>query len=788
MILSTLRTRWTSLLGTVVAVALGAALISGAAELLAGVGARDGIAQPLIHYPAAPIVVQGARSPDSSVSAPPPAGAAARLARVPGVAAAIPDVVFPDGRGWASARLAGARLVSGRTPASGEVVVGRERGVAVDGTVPVRGRPLRVSGLLDRPGLYVSDRDAASWGTVRAVGVLVAPNTSVDAVSAAISRALPGVVVRTGESRRLAEPSPEGQQLEDATALLGISAGLAGFVAIFVVASTFAFAVSQRRREFALMRLVGAQPRQVRRMVYAEAFVVGGFSAALGSVLGIPLSWLYAVLLDRAGLVPSSFSPVARFWPLTIGFGVGLVVALLGSWTAARRAGRVPAVEALRDAAVERRPMTVGRWFFGLLFLAGAVALIVASSQVGSEGAVAMTVFVGELFVVAFALLAPALIPPVIRLVSWPLARLRGAEPMLVRQGALTAVRRVASTAAPVLVTVGVAGSMIGAIATVADTTDADLRDRLIADVIVLPGSGTTDGAPEAIAAAVPGAVVSAPLATTIWEASPSEDSTHEITGDALGVDPATLRRTLDVAVVSGSLDDLRPGTMTVSDISDLHVGDTTPVLFADGTTQRLRVVAVVASLQSTSVLLPIATVRAHDPTATAPSVYVHGAPAVAVRAAVAPLGARAVDRRTYADSVRAQTDEGNQLALVALLGVALLYTGLAIVNTLLMATFDRRRELALLRLSGATPRQGLRVVVGEAALVVLVGTGLAVAATVLSLIGLAQALGRMVASAGPSIPWLPIGVAAAVCLVLAVVATALPARALLARPAVGAE
>ncbi|SPL93876.1 putative ABC transporter integral membrane protein [[Actinomadura] parvosata subsp. kistnae] len=44
--------------------------------------------------------------------------------------------------------------------------------------------------------------------------------------------------------------------------LLGVSAGVAGFVTIFVVASTFAFAVIQRTRELALLRLVG--PRRGR--------------------------------------------------------------------------------------------------------------------------------------------------------------------------------------------------------------------------------------------------------------------------------------------------------------------------------------------------------------------------------------------------------------------------------------------------------------------------------------------------------------------------------------------
>ena len=59
-----------------------------------------------------------------------------------------------------------------------------------------------------------------------------------------------------------------------AVSLLGVTSGLAGFVAIFVVAGTFAYAVAARRRELGLLRTVGATPRQARRLVLGEALTV----------------------------------------------------------------------------------------------------------------------------------------------------------------------------------------------------------------------------------------------------------------------------------------------------------------------------------------------------------------------------------------------------------------------------------------------------------------------------------------------------------------------------------
>ncbi|MEU8612200.1 ABC transporter permease, partial [Actinoplanes sp. NPDC048791] len=93
----------------------------------------------------------------------------------------------------------------------------------------------------------------------------------------ALIGAAPGIRVLTGDERRRADPDPDrdAEALMTVNALLGTAGGITTFVSVFVVASTFAFAVAQRRRELGLLRTAGATPGQVRRMVLAEAAVVG---------------------------------------------------------------------------------------------------------------------------------------------------------------------------------------------------------------------------------------------------------------------------------------------------------------------------------------------------------------------------------------------------------------------------------------------------------------------------------------------------------------------------------
>jgi putative ABC transport system permease protein len=108
-------------------------------------------------------------------------------------------------------------------------------------------------------------------------------------------------------------------------------------------------------------------------------------------------------------------------WPLLAAFGAGLLVALSGAVVAARRARKVRPIEALREASLEKRVMTAGRWVFGLLFLGGAVAMILAVPTQGAE-AIALVLLEAQLAITAVALVA-ALVPAAVALRT-PAARM----------------------------------------------------------------------------------------------------------------------------------------------------------------------------------------------------------------------------------------------------------------------------------------------------------------------------------------------------------------------------
>lgn len=145
----------------------------------------------------------------------------------------------------------------------------------------------------------------------------------VDADAAAVREAVrgfEGVQVLTGDARRYADADPDrdSEALTAMNAMFGTAGGVTGFVSVVVVASTFTFAVAQRRRKFGLLRTAGATQGQIRRMIIHEALVVGVLASAAGCALGAygPRSWPSgrSTSVSRPAGSPSATTPGPTTW------------------------------------------------------------------------------------------------------------------------------------------------------------------------------------------------------------------------------------------------------------------------------------------------------------------------------------------------------------------------------------------------------------------------------------------------------------------------------------------
>ncbi|MFC7648718.1 ABC transporter permease [Streptosporangium lutulentum] len=135
-------------------------------------------------------------------------------------------------------------------------------------------------------------------------------------------------------------------------------------------------------------------------------------------------------------------------------------------------------------------------------------------------------------------------------------------------------------------------------------------------------------------------------------------------------------------------------------------------------------------------------------------------------------------DRATV---VAEREQAGAEINYVAM-GLIIAFTAIAVVNTLAMATSDRAREFALLRLVGTTRRQVLRMLRLETLSVVAVSVLLGTAAALVTISAFSVG---MTGSALPYVPPLTYALIVAGAVILAWAATGVPARfALRGRPA----
>jgi putative ABC transport system permease protein len=118
-------------------------------------------------------------------------------------------------------------------------------------------------------------------------------------------------------------------------------------VAMLGAANSLLALVLDRRREFGLLRYLGASTAQIRGIVLAEAGLLGLFSAALGIALGFALSLLLIFVVNK-----QSFGWTIQFHPpgglLTVALALVWCVTMLAALYPARVAARLNPVDVIR--------------------------------------------------------------------------------------------------------------------------------------------------------------------------------------------------------------------------------------------------------------------------------------------------------------------------------------------------------------------------------------------------------------------------------------------------------
>lgn len=672
----------------------------------------------------------------------------------------IPPEEAVDSDGW--------KLVDGRAPtAPGEVVlnntaaekaglsVGSKTVVALGAgtTAPI---DVTVVGMLEMPaatGGFVNVKFEQSqakelFSDGKYVGSIVmsaAPGVSDtelrDRVNAVVNPADPNnpdaeplYKVRTGEQVR------EDQKAEVATFLNIFRYILLAFAAIglvvgtFIIYNTFSMIVAQRNRELALLRAIGASRKNVSRSVLLEALIVGLIGGVIGLGLGVGIAAIMQALTSSAGL-PSGGLQVGVAAVLSAVF-VGVIVTLLSAWIPARRASRIPPVEAMRMSAAEPGAGSLRvRTIVGAAVGVAGIGLLIGG--IFTTGALALTLIglAAVLIILAVVLGAPALSQPVVGAIGRVLQVPFGTVGKLARTNAIRNPRRSAATAFALtiglilVVIIGTLGaSFKGAI-------DAGVDKQLRADFVV---SGNNN-AP--MSAAVGGAVAEVPDAQTVV----SFDMSFAKLGDQDTVVTTPvggpINDVLQIDMIDGS-DQIGADTMLISEQTaksrNWSDGDEVTFTSMTGDDVPVRVTGVyednpaigdwIIGNQAFDALTPAQAQRMTF------VVLVKAKPGVSADALreqleteLKPyLTAQVQDKQQFKNSFATVIDQ-MMATLYALLGLALLIAVLGIINTLALSVVERRQEIGMLRAIGMSRAQLRRTIYLESTYIAIFGALLGV-------------------------------------------------------------
>jgi putative ABC transport system permease protein len=823
--LATIGSRRVSFAGATVAIALGVALVCSCGLLLSNVlnlsgAGRFADADLLVARDSAMKVGGGDTGSVVTVHPPPriPQKVVGRVQSVPGVARAVGDLAFPavavagsrvlsarganrsEGHGWSSAALTPYRLIAGRAPRTEEIVVderlaaGMRLGEKLQVAVPAGMRTFRISGIAASPrradrgqsALFFSDEAAPSLaatpGQVNAVAVIadkgVDPTRLRSRIETALGRGY--TVLPRRQAADVDAGDPRAQQRDDLIAYLGTMAALAAAVSLFIVAGTFALTIAQRRQGLALLRIVGASPGQLRRMVAAEALVVAVVGGVIGCIVGVALASPLAGALVDHGIAPDSLRASVDPIALVVALASGILVAEVAALASAERAARIRPAEALREAAIERRGLGLTRWLLGLAAIGGGVSLVALF-----RGGLALDFaeVSALLLAVGVALLAPVVLAWPARLLSLPL---RLTAPGLLANAAIaTERRRIGALAAPLVLIVSLAGTFVITDATSRAATQTASAARVrAADVLVAgTGPGLPLTAPGEARRLTPGPVGTIPV--DVYLLDPGIDNFGS-PWPGVALDGTVTPGLLDLGVREGSLSEVRGDGVAISTAvagRRLRPGAELHARFADTRPATLHVVAVYDHATGFGdIVLSRQLAVVHAPVLLESAVFMRDPASSVVRELARAFPTSVVlTRAHFLAALKAATKSAGWAGWL-LVALVTTFAGLAIVNTSLIALIHRRPELVVLRSIGAAPGQAWRQLDWESLVTTVVGVAAGALVVVVAVSRVAQRPGWHI-SVPSGLVALTLGGAAA----LGLVSMILPAR-LLARASIVKE
>jgi putative ABC transport system permease protein len=567
-------------------------------------------------------------------------------------------------------------------------------------------------------------------------------------------------------------------------ALLGFG-GIALFVGAFVIFNTLSITVAQRTRELATLRTLGATRPQVLRTVVVEAVFVGLVASLVGIAVGVGLATGLTALFSAAGLdLPRAETVFAARTPI-VALLLGSIVTLVASLPPALRATRVSPIAAVREgASLPKGRLARFAFPISIALVALAVAMLgygLFSGAATSSRIIGVVLGTLALFV-GVAMVSTRLVTPLAGVLGWPAAKLAGIAGRLARANAVRVPGRTAATAAALMIGLALV-TFVTVMAQGLRSSERDaIRTQVQADYVVVSQNGRST-----LPATIGEAAGRAPGVTNATSIRRERGRVLGRGIDVSGVDTATIDELYRLQWQEGT-----PGVLRTLGPHDtilresfandygFAVGGWFIVRTPTGEMLNLRVRGIYTPPRFDSLLGSV--VVSHQ---TFDQWFVRPSDSLTLLSSESPKDELAASLAPYPDARVLTTPEfveerGAELdgilnLLYALLALSVIVSLFGMVNTLVLAVFERTREIGMLRAVGLSRQQTRRMVRHESVVTALIGATLGLPLGIAFAAAVTRALARFDLSF--TVPVVPLAVFVIVAIAAGLAAAVLPAR-----------
>ena len=147
----------------------------------------------------------------------------------------------------------------------------------------------------------------------------------------------------------------KGSGLQGLGVVVLIVLGIIVFASVFCIKNSFDISITEKIKQYGMLRSVGATKKQIKKNVFYEATILGIIGIPLGLLLGILATFILVIVSNyymNGGLTEGLYLVFdCNIYALLLASLLGIVTVYLSALRSARKASKVSPIESVRNSA-----------------------------------------------------------------------------------------------------------------------------------------------------------------------------------------------------------------------------------------------------------------------------------------------------------------------------------------------------------------------------------------------------------------------------------------------------